>query len=95
MCNIPLCLREFMRWVYKYKSIRHIDTRKEGDYTSYELLVVYDIIKQQLKKNKTIIMVELLANFKTKYLYLTLSGLGRRFKCPRCKNNIKLNINIY
>ena len=61
-----------MRWVDKYKSTNNI-TRKKRDYTSYKITNSHiSFIKQQLKKNKTINMDELLVKLKNKYLDLTL-----------------------
>ena len=68
-----------MRWLDKYKSTNNI-TRKKRDYKAYKATNSHiSFIKQQLKQNKTIIMDELLAKLKSKYIELTLSKvhLGR------------------
>jgi transposase len=64
--------RSSMRWVNKYKSTNNI-TRKKIYYISYKITNSrISFIKQQLKKNKTITMDELLAKLKSKYPDLTL-----------------------
>ena len=68
-----------MRWVDKYKFTNNI-IRKKRDYKAYKITNSHiSFIKQQLKQNKTIIMDELLAKLKSKYIELTLSKvhLGR------------------
>jgi transposase len=64
-CKIFGCAeRSLMRWVDKYKSTNHI-TWKKRDYTSYKITSSHiSYIKQQLKKNKTITMDELVKNVK-------------------------------